>query len=66
MYIQPNTNHIHIQLREGKPLPKMPKVKRSDIPKEYRRPIWDIVLHWGVWVTFALFTINCILFFANI
>ena len=42
------------------------KIRRSDVPKEYRRPWWDIALHWVIWVTFALFTINCVLFFATV
>lgn len=42
------------------------KTRRSDVPKEYRRPLWDIALHWGVRVFFALATINFILFFINV
>lgn len=42
------------------------RTRRSDVPKEYRRPLWDIALHWGVGIAFALFTINCVLFFATV
>ena len=42
------------------------RTRRSDVPKEYRRPLWDIALHWGVGIFFALAMINFVLFCINV
>lgn len=66
MYIKPNTNTINIQLHEGKPLPKMPRAKRSDVPKMYRRSIASIILPIVGYIALGLVTLNTVLFFATV
>ena len=65
LYVKAPAKNINIQLREGKPLPPMPKAKREDVPEMYRKNRKAVAFNWACGITFALIMIGSVLFFAN-
>ena len=65
LYVKAPSREINIQLREGKPLPPMPKAKREDVPEMYRKNRKAVAFNWAFGIAFALIMIGFVWFFAN-